>query len=127
MGPLPCVYWCMTDPRALRETTPEHFCNDHLAPLAAALTLYTGNADVGEELAQEALLRAVARWPQTRSLTAPRAWLYRVALRDGDGRRPPALRERGALARLPGDAGAARPAGTSRRPRGDARPWTMSS
>lgn len=53
-------------------------CTLHLATLSTALGLFVRDERVGEELAQEALLRACERWGQVASLTSPRAWLYRV-------------------------------------------------
>lgn len=58
----------------------EAFCREHLVTLAKALGLFVRDAALGEELAQEALLRACARWPQVRALDSPRAWLYRVGI-----------------------------------------------
>lgn len=58
----------------------EAFCREHLVILAKALGLFVRDAALGEELAQEALLRACARWPQVRALDSPRAWLYRVGI-----------------------------------------------
>lgn len=75
-----CVYWDVSTTRTASTAAQEAFCGAHLAPLAAALTLYTGDSGIGEELAQETLLRALARWERTRDLTSPRAWLYRVGV-----------------------------------------------
>jgi RNA polymerase sigma factor (sigma-70 family) len=43
-----------------------------------SLALYTGDRDLAEELAQEALLRAVQRWARLRDLESPSAWAHRV-------------------------------------------------
>ena len=57
---------------------PEAFCAEVYPRLAASLTLHVGDRHLGEELAQEALLRAVARWRQVQHHPAPVAWAYRV-------------------------------------------------
>jgi RNA polymerase sigma-70 factor (sigma-E family) len=74
---------------------PEAFCAEVYPRLAASLTLHVGDRHVGEELAQEALLRAVARWRHLQRHPAPVAWVYRVGFnlatsrfrRDAVGRR----------------------------------------
>lgn len=48
-------------------------------PLVAALAAYVGDRAVAEDLAQEALARAVLDWPRVASKDSPRAWVYRVA------------------------------------------------
>jgi RNA polymerase sigma factor (sigma-70 family) len=52
------------------------FCAEVRAPLVGALTLYCGNRAVAEELAQEAIVRALQRWP---AIESPRPWTYKVA------------------------------------------------
>lgn len=54
--------------RVLREQRPR---------LVALLTLKTGSVAVAEELAQDALVALVARWPE---IDNPPAWLTRVAM-----------------------------------------------
>lgn len=44
------------------------------------LTLYCRDQAVAEELAQEALARAWARWDRVSRLDNPSAWVYRVAI-----------------------------------------------
>ena len=56
------------------------FCAAQHRRLVGALTLYCGDPGVAAELAQEALARACARWPQVRSMDAPGAWVHRVAI-----------------------------------------------
>ena len=46
--------------------------------LVGALSLYTGDADLAEELAQEAVARACRNWRSVRKMDAPGAWLHRV-------------------------------------------------
>jgi RNA polymerase sigma-70 factor (ECF subfamily) len=55
------------------------FCEAHHDRLVGSLGLYLGDRAVAEELAQEALARAWARWTKVRELDDPPAWLYRVA------------------------------------------------
>lgn len=56
------------------------FCHAEHPHLVGALTLYCGDRHLAEELAQEALLRAIDRWPQVAELRSPRAWLHRVGV-----------------------------------------------
>ena len=56
------------------------FCAQHHERLVGTLGLYCGDRAVGEELAQEALARAWARWAKVRELDDPPGWVYRVAL-----------------------------------------------
>lgn len=55
------------------------FCSRARAPLVGALSLYLGDAAVAEELANEALLRAVDRWKHVRAMANPDGWLYAVS------------------------------------------------
>lgn len=57
---------------------PEALCDEIRHRLVGALTLATGDRGVGEELAQEALVRAWQRWPEVGSLDSPEAWTFRV-------------------------------------------------
>lgn len=71
----------MTDvvaPAAVAADERAAFCAVHLGPLVGALGLFVRDASLGEELAQEALLRACERWEEVRHLERPAAWLYRV-------------------------------------------------
>jgi RNA polymerase sigma-70 factor, ECF subfamily len=56
------------------------FCAAEYPRLVGAITLYTGNRDLAIEIAQEALTRAVAHWPQVERMAVPGAWAYRVAI-----------------------------------------------
>lgn len=55
------------------------FCEAEWPRLVGALSLYTGDADLAEELAQEAVARACRHWRKVRAMEAPAAWLHRVA------------------------------------------------
>lgn len=48
--------------------------------LVGALDLYVGDLGVAEELAQEALMRACARWRHVSTLQSPGGWTYRVGI-----------------------------------------------
>jgi RNA polymerase sigma factor (sigma-70 family) len=56
------------------------FCSIEHPRLVGALSLYCGNREVAEDVAQEALSRACARWSAVRQMAAPGAWVHRVAL-----------------------------------------------
>lgn len=56
------------------------FCTEQQPRLIGLLTLYCGDPDIAEELAQETLARACNRWRQVRRLSLPDAWVYRVAI-----------------------------------------------
>ena len=55
------------------------FCRAEWSRLVGALSLYTGDADLAEELAQEAVARVCRHWRKVRKMDAPAAWLHRVA------------------------------------------------
>jgi len=55
------------------------FCTAEWSRLVGALSLYTGDADLAQDLAQEAVARLCRDWRKVRRLDAPDAWLHRVA------------------------------------------------
>jgi RNA polymerase sigma-70 factor (ECF subfamily) len=55
------------------------FCRVEWPRLVGALSLYTGEPAVAEDLAQEALVRAWQRWPKVREMDSPSGWVHRVA------------------------------------------------
>ena len=55
------------------------FCEAEWPKLVGALSLYTGDPDLAQELAQEAVARACRHWRRVREMDAPAAWLHRVA------------------------------------------------
>lgn len=57
----------------------EEFCREVHPRLVAALTVHSGSRTDAEDLAQEALARAVARWSKVRAMHHPRAWVFQVA------------------------------------------------
>lgn len=56
------------------------FCQREFPRLVGQLTLYCGERDLAEELAQEALVKVVRRWSDVSEMTAPGAWVHRVAI-----------------------------------------------
>lgn len=56
------------------------FCRDRYPRLVGLLSLYCGDTHLAEELAQDALMRAVRDWSKVRKMDSPEAWLHRVAL-----------------------------------------------
>lgn len=48
--------------------------------LIASLVLVTGSVDEARESVDEALARALARWPKVAAMGSPAGWTYRVAL-----------------------------------------------
>jgi RNA polymerase sigma-70 factor (ECF subfamily) len=55
------------------------FCGAEWPRLVGALSLYTGDAELAQDLAQEAVARLCREWRKVRRLDAPSAWLHRVA------------------------------------------------
>jgi RNA polymerase sigma factor (sigma-70 family) len=47
--------------------------------LVGSLVLYCGDRQLAEDLAQEALARAIANWGRVSALTTPEGWAYRTA------------------------------------------------
>src|ERR671924_1290470 len=56
------------------------FCRDEFGQLVGMLSLYCGDRDVAEELAQEAILRLCKHWKRVRNMGHRRAWLQRVGI-----------------------------------------------
>ena len=56
------------------------FCTSEHPRLVGAVTLYTGDPLLSEEIAQEALARVCERWTTVREMPAPGAWAHRVAM-----------------------------------------------
>lgn len=54
------------------------FCEAHHDRLVGLLGLFCGSRDLGEEFAQETLMRAYRDWPKVQTMDSPSAWLYRV-------------------------------------------------
>jgi RNA polymerase sigma-70 factor (sigma-E family) len=58
---------------------PDEFCRRIHPRLVGALRLQLGDPEVARELAQDALVRVIERWPQVSAMDHPEAWTYRVA------------------------------------------------
>ena len=58
----------------------EEFCRQQHPRLVRSLAVYTGDRDLAEELAQEALARAYRDWGHVSTLDRPEAWAHRVAV-----------------------------------------------
>jgi RNA polymerase sigma factor (sigma-70 family) len=61
-------------------TDPEAFCERLALPLVRSLTLYCGDVGLGQELAQEALARALEHWPQVSVMDSPEGWAFRTGV-----------------------------------------------
>lgn len=78
----------------------DKFCSGARRRLVGALSLYLGDAGVAEELANEALMRAVDRWAEVRLMTNPQGWVHTVAFNLARSRFRRLAAERRAHARL---------------------------
>ena len=58
----------------------DSFCRREWPRLVGTLSLFTGDADLAEELAQETLARVCRDWRKVSQLAAPGAWAHRVAI-----------------------------------------------
>lgn len=63
----------------MNEFDLEMFCHQQYSPLIRALTLYTGDAELAKEIAQDALVRVCTHWNRVRKMDSPQAWTFRVA------------------------------------------------
>jgi RNA polymerase sigma-70 factor (sigma-E family) len=58
----------------------DEFCREVWPRLVRSLASYTGDAALAEDLAQEALARALVRWRKVGAMDAPAMWVYRTAM-----------------------------------------------
>lgn len=58
----------------------ETFYAEHREPIARALTLVLGNAELASDATDEAMTRAVGKWSVVSGYDNPQGWVYRVAL-----------------------------------------------
>lgn len=54
------------------------FCERVRPRLVGALTLACGDRRIGEDLAQDTLVRVWERWPQVSAMTSPEGWTFRT-------------------------------------------------
>jgi len=92
------------------EANADEFCRRMWPRLAAAMGLICRDSAVGEEIAQEALVRVWARWDHVSTLDLPEAWAYRAGVNLARSHFRRIQAERRALARLE----PARPVSTDR-------------
>jgi RNA polymerase sigma-70 factor, ECF subfamily len=76
------------------------FCRAEYRRLVGVLSLYCGEPQVAEELAQDALIRVVSNWSRVRGFDSPSAWTYRVAINLANSYLRRRLAERRATRRL---------------------------
>jgi RNA polymerase sigma-70 factor (sigma-E family) len=76
------------------------FCRVEYRRLVGVLSLYCGDPQVAEELAQDALVRVVSHWQRVRRFGSPSAWTYRVAINLANSYLRRRLAERRATRRL---------------------------
>ncbi|MDQ6910691.1 MAG: sigma-70 family RNA polymerase sigma factor [Actinomycetota bacterium] len=62
------------------ELDVDDVCRELYPRLVGALGLFCGDGAMGEDLAQEALVRLWERWPTSRRPEHPMAWCYRVGV-----------------------------------------------
>jgi RNA polymerase sigma factor (sigma-70 family) len=72
------------------------FCRREHPRLVGTLSLYCGDAELAQDVAQEALARACAHWPRVSQMGSPGAWVHRVAINEANS----VLRRRRALRRI---------------------------
>jgi len=58
----------------------EPFYAEHREPIARALTLVLGDAQLAGDATDEAMTRAVGRWSTVSTYANPQGWVYRVGL-----------------------------------------------
>ncbi len=63
-----------------RDVEFDAFFSQHWAPTVRMLTVATGDAAIAADAAQDAFVRAYARWGRIRRYDAPVAWVRKVAL-----------------------------------------------
>jgi RNA polymerase sigma factor (sigma-70 family) len=76
-------------------------CEREHPRLVRALTLWCGDRARAEELAQDALLKAVVHWRRVRTMQSPGGWLFTVARNQAMSEHRRRAAERRAVDRLP--------------------------
>jgi RNA polymerase sigma-70 factor (ECF subfamily) len=90
---------------AERREAQRAFCAAEYPRLVGSLTLVTGRRDIAEEIAQEALTRAMQHWRRVEAMAAPGAWVHRVAINLANSTFTRRRLERAATERLDADRG----------------------
>lgn len=75
-----CVFIVTADAEWMSDDELDDFCEREFPRPVALLRLYCGDEWLAQELAQEALARAVTNWPRIRRLEAASGSTYRVAI-----------------------------------------------
>ncbi|PSO52946.1 MAG: hypothetical protein BRC31_03575 [Actinobacteria bacterium QS_5_72_10] len=99
-----------TTPGPARDDELAAFCEREHPRLVGALSLYCGEPQLAEELANDALVKAIDRWPRVAAMQAPGAWVHRVAINLANSRFRRRSAERRATQRLAGEDRPADPA-----------------
>ena len=68
------------DPSAVRARDFEAFFDREYTPLLRLMFAMTGNLVEAEELAQEAMTRALERWDRVSNMSSPAGYVYRIAV-----------------------------------------------
>jgi DNA-directed RNA polymerase specialized sigma24 family protein len=76
-------------------------CQREHPRLVRALRLWCGDDALAEELAQEALLKAVVHWRRVKHMSSPGGWLFEVARNQANSSHRRRAAERRAMERLP--------------------------
>lgn len=63
----------------MNDTSFDAFYRRNYSRLASSLSMVCNNKGLGEELAQEAFVKAYAKWSDVEAMDSPDGWLYRVA------------------------------------------------
>ncbi|MEM7473436.1 MAG: RNA polymerase sigma factor [Planctomycetota bacterium] len=71
---------CVVRKRGLGRLDPEEIVGDYYPQLFRSAFLLTGNRAEAEDLAQEAILRALGAWRRFRGASSRKTWLYGILL-----------------------------------------------
>jgi len=83
-----------------REDDQAAFCSQVGRQLVNSLALYCGDRALAEELAQEALARALEHWGDVSAMASPEGWAYRTGVNLARSRFRRVVAERRARSRL---------------------------
>ena len=94
------------------------FYADQFDRVRGSLVLFTGSREIGEELAQEAFVKACQHWEKVREMESPGGWVHRVGINLAISRGRRQTSERRAHRRIRADRTATHP-GPAGAPVGD--------